>query len=252
LAKRKDVAYDIRPLSFTEVLDRAFALLRDQFWLLAGISAVLWIPYGVLAAFAGTANHLAIRALALLLLLLAPVAHAALTVAVSCVYLGAPATIKGAYVATRDIIQSIIGTYLLMYLLIIPAMIVVLPGIYFINCWLLVAPVMIVEETFGMAALRRSRALVRGRWWSTFALMIVVSLITFIPAMTLEVFWAFIPVLGPVLNGATQAITNGYSLIAVVVYYFDRRCRTEDFDLRILAQRIRTETAAAVPRTSIA
>jgi hypothetical protein len=248
------LTYDIRPLSFTEVLDRAFALLRDQFWLMAGISAVLWIPYGVLAAFAGIAHHEGLYLLALLLLLLlAPLAHAATTVAVSRIYLGTPVTVKGSYVATRDIFQAIIGTYLLMYLFFIPLMLLlVIPLIYFMNCWLLIAPVMIVEETFGMGAMRRSRSLVRGSWWKTFGLMTVVGLIEFVPAMTLEFFWSFIPVLGPLLNGATQAITNSYSLIAVVVYYFDRRCRTEDFDLRILARQIRTDAAPAVPRSSIA
>jgi len=247
------VNYDIRPLSFTEVLDRAFVLLRDQFWLLTGISAVLWVPYGMIAALAGFGHHVGLYLVALLLLLLlAPLAHAATTVAVSCVYLGTPATVKGSYLATRDIFQAIIGTYLLMYLLFIPLMmLLVVPGIYFMNCWLLVAPVMIVEETFGLRAMRRSRALVRGSWWKTFGLMTLVGLIEFVPAMTLEFFWSFIPILGPILNGATQAITNSYSLIAVVVYYFDRRCRTEDFDLRILARQIRTE-AAAVARTSIA
>jgi hypothetical protein len=248
------LTYDIRPLSFTEVLDCAFGLLRDQFWLLAGISAVLWVPYGLLAAFAAIGHHAGLYLVALLLLLLlAPVAHAATTVAVSRLYLGTPATIKGSYLATRDILQPIIGTYLLIYLFFIPLMLLlVVPAIYFMNCWLLVAPVMIVEETFGLGAMRRSRSLVRGSWWKTFALMTVVGLIEFVPAMTLEFFWSFIPVLGPILNGATQAITNSYSLIAVVVYYFDRRCRTEDFDLRILAQQIRTEAAAALPRRSIA
>jgi hypothetical protein len=33
----------------------------------------------------------------------------------------------------------------------------------------------------------------------------------------------------------------------LVIYYFDRRCRTEDFDLRFLAEQIRSDTAAASP-----
>jgi hypothetical protein len=252
-AKRKDaVAYEIRPLSFTEVLDRAFAVVRDQFWLVVGISAVVWIPCGVLLAVAGS-NHVVQVVDLLLLLVLEPVAYTALAVAVAGVYLGLPATVSDAYRATRPILASIIGTYLLMYLLFIPlALLLVIPAIYFMVCWLLVAPVMIVEETFGMAALRRSRLLVRGAWWKTFAIMVVVGLIAAIPAAALQVLWAYIPFFGPILNAVTESISHGYSLVAVVVYYFDRRCRTEDFDLRLLAQQIRSEGAAAMPRTSLA
>jgi hypothetical protein len=40
-----------------------------------------------------------------------------------------------------------------------------------------------------------------------------------------------------------------------VVYYFDRRCRLEDFDLRLLAEQIRAEGvpggAAAAPASTI-
>jgi hypothetical protein len=252
LVKRKDVAYDVRPLSFTEVLDQAFTVLRDRFWLLFGISAVAWIPYGVLSA--AQSNHHAINLIALLvLMLLNPVAHAAITVAVTCVYLGTPATIKGSYLAIREIIESILGTYLLMYLLAaVLLLLLIIPGVYFLNCWIFLAPVMIVEQSFGMAALRRSRALVAGAWWRTFGLMIVVDIIVMLPASALQAFWAFIPLFGPILNAATQAITDSYRLSAIVIYYFDRRCRTEDFDLRLLAQQIKAEGAPAVAGTSIA
>ena len=44
------MAYDIRPLSFGEILDRAFRVYLDNFVLLFGISAVVWIPSGILLA----------------------------------------------------------------------------------------------------------------------------------------------------------------------------------------------------------
>jgi hypothetical protein len=247
------VAYDIRPLSFTEVLDRAFAVLRDQFWLLAGISAVAWIPYGVVLAFAGP-NPRGLQVLALMLLMvLVPVAYTALTVAVAAVYLGSPVTLSEAYRSTRPILVSIIGTYLLMYVfLFLSAILLLLPALYFAICWAMVSPVMIVEDCFGMTALRRSRTLVSGSWWRTFGLMVVVGLITAVPAGALQLFWSFIPFFGPILNAATQAVTSSYSLVVLVVYYFDRRCRTEDFDLHHLAQQIRSEGAAAMPGSSLA
>ena len=44
------MAYEIRPLSFAEILDRAFRVYLDNFVLLFGIAAVVWIPSGILLA----------------------------------------------------------------------------------------------------------------------------------------------------------------------------------------------------------
>jgi hypothetical protein len=247
------MAYDIRPLSFTEVLDRAFVVLRDHFWLLVGIVAVVWVPYGILFAIGGPkAPGLQIIGL-LMLLLLEPIAYTALARAVADVYLGSSTTVGDAYRSTRPILGSIIGTYLLMYLLFIPLVLLLfLPAVYFMICWVLLSPVMIVEERFGMAALRRSRMLVRGSWWKTFGLMLALGIIAAVPAGALQIFWLFIPFFGPILNAATEAIAHSYSLVAIVIYYFDRRCRTEDFDLRLLAREIQAEGPAPVSGTFIA
>jgi hypothetical protein len=82
--------------------------------------------------------------------------------------------------------------------------------------------------------------------------MMAVALIVTVPAAALQIFWSFIPLVGPILDAATQAVTQSYGLVAVVIYYFDRRCRTEDFDLRLLALQIRSESTAPVPGTSLA
>ena len=42
------MTYDIRPLSFAEILDRSFRVYLDNFVPLFGISAVVWIPSGIL------------------------------------------------------------------------------------------------------------------------------------------------------------------------------------------------------------
>jgi hypothetical protein len=248
------MAYDIRPLTFTEVLDRSFAVLRDRFWLFVGITVVAWIPEGVLLALSGPRSVLFPLLGMLALLILAPLAHAALTVAVAEVYLGSITTDIGeAYRAVSPILASIIGTYLLIYIFFIPLVVLlVLPMIYFMICWALVAPVMIVENTFGMAALSRSRALIRGAWWRTFGLMFVIGIISSVPVGALEFLWAAIPVLGPILNAVTEAVVSSFCLVVIVIYYFDRRCRTEEFDLRLLAQQIRAEGGGAISGTSVA
>lgn len=251
------MAYNIRPLSFAEILDRAFALLRDHFSLLVGISAVVYLPWGVLNAVAQFAPSLSLRfaiiAVAGIGLAFAePVMAIAITVAVADVYLDHPATVGEAYGTTRSILGAVFGTWLLWAVLFALALIAaVIPGIYFATCWALFVPVMIIERRFGMAALRRSRELVRGAWWRTFAIVLVAALIGEVPASALSILWMYVPILGPFLYAATLAVTVTFSALAIVIYYFDRRCRTEDFDLRLLAEQIRAEMRNdAMPGTS--
>ena len=226
------MAYDIRPLSLAEVLDRGFRVLRDHFRLLVGIAAWAWIPYGILLAL--SESNKTFTGLAMLLfLIVSPLMYAALIVAVGEVYLDQPATIAGSYGSTRSLVVPIVGTFL-------PALraagarafrfALIIPGIYFMVCWTLITPVMIVERRFGMAALRRSRELVKGAWGRTFAILFVASLIASLPGSMLNVYWMFIPYLGPILNAATSAVVSTYSAVVLVIYYFDRRCRVEEFD----------------------
>jgi hypothetical protein len=241
------LAYNIRPLSFAEILDRAFRVFRDHFSVLVGISAVLWLPYGAILA-VGNTSHVVSGIAELIFLLLFPVMSVALTAAVANVYLDRPITVGDAYRSIRVILTPIVGTYLLLYLLAILGFIaLVIPGLYLMTCWSLAAPVMIVEHRFGMTALRRSRQLVTGVWWRTFGIFFVAGLIVEVPAGVLQLFWSFIPLFAPILTAGTSAIAMSYSLVVLVIYYFDRRCRTEDFDLRFLAEQIRSDTAAASP-----
>jgi hypothetical protein len=238
-------SYNIRPLSFAEILDRAFRVLVDNFALLAGIACVVWVPYGFVTAVGHSSVVVNVLA-ALLIMIGGPIVHVALTAAVAKAYLGQPTTIGNAYADVRPIFLPIMGTYLVLEVLLILAFIaLVVPGVYLSVCWSLVGPIMIVEKRFGMKALSRSRELVRGVWWQALGISFVAGFLVSLPGVALSFLWVFIPFLGPILTAATQGILVTYPLVALIIYYFDRRCRTEDFDLRLLAEQIRSESAAA-------
>jgi hypothetical protein len=246
------MAYDIRPLSLAEVLDRGFRVLRDHLRLLVGIAAWAWIPYGVLLALSES-NKIYAGLAMLVFLIVSPLMYAALIIAVGEVYLDQPATISSAYRSTRALVVPIIGTFLLLYVLVALALLAfIIPGIYFMVCWALVTPVMIVERRFGIAALRRSRELVKGAWGRTFAILFVAGLIASVPGGMLKVYWMLIPYLGAILNAAMSAVTSTYSAVVLVIYYFDRRCRVEEFDLHFLARQIRAEGEAGTPTAVVA
>ena len=238
------MAYNIRPLSFAEILDRAFRVLVDNFALLVGITALVWIPYGFLLAIGQSMTAVNVIA-GILIMIAGPIVHVVLTAAVARVYLDQPTTIADAYNDVRPILLPVIGTYFVFGVLLALGFIaLVVPGFYLAVCWSLVGPIMIVERRFGMTALARSRELVRGVWWQALGIAFVAGLLVEIPGGVLQYLWMHIPFFGPILNAATQAVTSTYPLVALIIYYFDRRCRTEDFDLRLLAEQIRSESAA--------
>ena len=243
------MTYNIRPLSFGEVLDSAFTVFRDNFVLLAGIALIIGVPVETLVSAAQKAHLGGLVLLGMLLaLVLEPVMLVAFTVAVANIYLDRPITIGDAYRSVGRIFGPFFGTVLLADLLLMLAVLaLIVPAIYFGVCWCLIFPVMIVEHRFGMSAMRRSRLLVSGVWWRTLGIIVVAALIARVPAMVLSMVWSFIPILGVVLTAATLSIAQTYSLIVFVIYYFDRRCRIEDFDLRLLADQIRADLTSAAP-----
>ncbi len=282
------MGYDIRPLSFMEVLYYGFTVFFDDFVLLAGSSALVVIP-NILFMFilhslidpslmisANPRDHLGVFVISAALLsisefIFTSVMMAAVTAAVVSVYLHRLVPVGDVYRSAGNVFARVIGTQLLSLLLIflllfIPVIIVLgkrtflvpdyigifvfiasaIPFGYFTLCWSLVYPVMIVEHRFGMTALRRSRQLVRGVYWKTARLFFVTGLIAGVTAAVLNHFWPSIPILEPILTAITSSIAAAYILVVQVIYYFDRRCRNEIFDLQRLAEDIRRGRAVSV------
>ncbi len=52
------------------------------------------------------------------------------------------------------------------------------------------------------------------------------------------VWWKFAPVVGPMLSAVILSVVNGYTAAVLAVYYFDRRARTQGYDLAMLAREI--------------
>ncbi|MBF6560046.1 MAG: hypothetical protein IVW56_07135 [Candidatus Binataceae bacterium] len=244
------MAYNIRPLSFVEVLDSSFQVYRDNFILLAGIAAVAFVPEALLIAIFRSGHRGMLIIGFLLTLLLTPIMLIAATTAIASVYLDRPVTIVDAYRSAGNIFTPVVGTILLKDVLGLLGLIaLVVPGIYLIVAWSLVLPVTVIEHRFGVTALRRSRQLVTGEWWDTLGIILVAALLSWVPAWVLDTFWHFIPVVGPILTAMTESIATAYGYVVIVIYYFDRRCRLEDFDLRLLADQVRMEgMAGAAPQ----
>jgi hypothetical protein len=125
----------------------------------------------------------------------------------------------------------------------------VLPGIWLYIAWALAMPVLLVEGVRGRAALRRSFALVRGRWWRTFGVLVLGFIIAgFVSTLVQGVFFAgifvgsdndaLVLVFSALAGIVGLAIATPFQAAVLTVVYFDLRVRKEGFDLELLASEI--------------
>lgn len=193
-------AFDLRPLSLGEILDRTFTLYRRNFLLFIGISAIpqtLILAINVVSlllganvpgrAFtrAGVGLGLTIGLLVLIATVLAYfLSQGATILAVKDLYLGRTASILDSFRRTRGEIWAIMGVGMLSGLAIGVGMILLLfPGI-FLACRLFVSvPVLLTEGRGPRDSMSRSWDLTQGAAGRAFVIFLLYMVILF--ALTL-------------------------------------------------------------------
>jgi hypothetical protein len=228
-------------MSFAELLDTAFRIVRDHFLLLVGIAGAVYVPLAIVNAGVqpapGQIDWVRFVVLMTLSMIAVPITFTALTHAVGEIYVGRDASIGDSFRVALKIIVPMTGTMLLVYLGVIAGfLLLVIPGVMLSMAWILTSPVVIFERRFGSAALGRSRELMRGHKWRAFGVLVVGSIIVGILGAVLGGVFGLIPLLGPIGQGLAQSIGVAYSTVVLVLLYFDVRCRKESFDLEHLAR----------------
>ena len=266
----------LRPLEVGDLLDETFRMYRRHFVLFAGISVIASIPsaalsgYGSYALFSGLLTQTGSRgpdlasvesALvgfgigALVNLLLIPFFYGAVTYAACESALGHPVTAGGVFMAVLRRYFHLLGYWLLIGLMIVffcplPLWIWIWVG------WVVVMPVIFIENVGLGTAMGRSWRLVQGRWWRTFLIVFLMFIVVYVVRIALSAFvtlaQALLQIVLPsiLILGISEATTvivaslvNPVIQIAIVLIYFDLRVRREGLDLFQLAQRV----AAAQP-----
>ena len=276
-------AFDLRPLSLGEILDRTFTLYRRNFLLFAGISAIpqtLVLALNVIALLFG--NRAAAGALpgvgivvgvviGLIVIIVSVLAffisQGATILAVKELYLGRTASILESLRRTRGEIGPIFGVGLLSGLAVMIGMILlIIPGI-FVLCRLLVSvPVLLIEGRGPRDSLSRSWDLTQGAAGRAFVIfllymviVIALALLFVSPFSALAVyaglknpemvrFWTFMADLG---NRVSSTLVSPILLISSSVFYFDLRVRKEAFDLQFMmdpeSERITPPSSSGIP-----
>jgi hypothetical protein len=215
-----------------------------------------------------------------------------LTAAVSKAVLGEPITAREAWDRARPRIPALLGVTGLVLLItlgiatvcLLPgmlllfvgspvagailvglgALVLLVLGTHFYVAFSLAPPAVVLERQRVVASLRRSRSLVKGAWWRTFGILLLVNVIaqvlsgilgTPFQLLALGVAWASgddmnVYALVPLLVTAVgtiiaAAITWPFTAVATTLLYVDRRMRREALDVELV--RATTTPGPATP-----
>ena len=135
----------------------------------------------------------------------------------------------------------------------------IVPGIWLIVGFSVAVPVLLIERTGPVAALRRSLGLVAGRWWATAGVLLLGQLLVGLVGALLQGIVMSIPAslsdgqhaagaLGMALGGTiATAFTAPCSAAIVTLLYMDLRVRKEHFTLGMLADAVGEAPERHVP-----
>jgi hypothetical protein len=248
------VDYEIRAMSFGEILDVGFRIIRNHFVLLVGLQAIVVVPTRLVADFinrgVGTSDPLTVLAgmlpVFLALLLLQPIIMAAITHAISENYLSRSVTFGSALRFALSIVLPLVGTWLLSSIVVVAGFaLLVIPGLILVLAFAVLTPVMVTEQIFGLKALERSWVLMKGHKLRALGLFFVAGILSTSLTAGVDLVAGFIPVFGSIVAGIVQGAANAFGAAALVVLYFDIRCRKEAFDLEHLAQQVESGATAS-------
>jgi hypothetical protein len=283
MATAQQFSPQLRPLSVGEVLDASFKVVRRSFKTLMVCVLVVSLPLNIINTLIlastsenpfnldtlGTTNDVSTGTqlsgnllTTVVSLVLTTLASAACFRAVSAAYLGEEATVEESLGFARQRLLPLLWLSILYGLgLIIPFILLVLPGIWLAVAWSLSFPALLHEDVKGVGALGRSFKLVRGRWWPTFGALLVMYLIVIvISAIMIGIFTAallsnsdseaFGAIIYTIANTLSSLITLPLVAAVLTIIYFDLRVRKEGFDLQLLAQGVGHPTASSYGDTS--
>lgn len=238
---------ELRPLDLAAVLDTSVEVYRQNFLLLAGISAVVYVPFGLLGllgSFLGETGHAVLNLLGTLVLVpVSPLLMGALIHAVGRRYRGMSATLLTAWQAAFLRALPLIVTALMVGVAVMFGLLAFLVGAIVVSVLTtFTLHVVVLEDEYYDRAFHRSFELARQQWPRMLALGLVLWLMQVVLNVVPVMVAAFMLGDSVALNAfssAWTALSNSVlvplGVVPFVILYFDIRVRQEALDLRILA-----------------
>ena len=197
-------------LDVARVFERIFEIYRDQFTLLIPAALVVFVPVALLSGLIYSGDTGILGAL--------------IVAAISTI---ATYWFQGMVVeAARDILDGrrdhTVGTLLRSATPVIGPLVVagilagigiaiglvllIVPGLFLLTIWSVIAPVIVIERVGALDSFGRSRALVRGHGWQVFGVIVVLFLLQFIVTAVIQA----------IANGVSDSFA-GYAVADLIV-----------------------------------
>jgi hypothetical protein len=263
----------LHPMSFTDILDGAFRLLKANLATIVLVTAVFFVPLELISAFL-TRNLLGgesiLRILqdpslteqefsagpsgvqiggtvgtSLLRLLITPFVGGAITQVVAASYLGQQLSAGDAIKTTGRRFWALVGAAILVHLVEgVGLVLCVLPALVAMAFLVCTTPAVVIESLGPVKSMRRSFALVRPRFWPVLGIVVVSGLLASflgfvlagpfqLAAQLVGLRWGFLLL---ALGSIVPALfASPFVAIVATLVYFDARIRHEGFDLQMIA-----------------
>lgn len=221
-------------LDVARVFERIFQIYRDQFTLLIPAALVVFVPVAIISGliYAGDISIFG----ALIVAALATVAtywfQGMVVEAAEDILDGRRDHTVGSLIrSVTPVIGPLIVAGLLAGLAIgIGLLLLIVPGLFLLTIWAVLAPVVVLEKKSAFEAFGRSRELVRGHGWQVFGVIVVLFLLQFIVTAVIQA----------IANGVSDSfaayalsdlivrlLVAPLSALAAAVLYFELRGRKE-------------------------
>jgi len=264
----------LHPMSFSDVLDGAFRLLRANLATIVLVTAVFFVPLELISAFlsrnlfggqsflqvlqdpslteqqfGGGLSGLELGGTVgarLLGLLITPLVGGAITQVVAASYLGQQLSAGDAIRTMGRRLWALLGAAIFVHIVeAVGFVLCVLPALVAMAFLICTTPAVVIERLGPIKSMRRSFALVRPRFWAVLGIAVVSGLLaTLLKSVLGTPFtfgaelvgfrWGFILLAIGAIVPALLA-SPFVSIVATLVY-FDARIRHEGFDLQMIAR----------------
>lgn len=267
----------IRPLGIGEILDLAIKIYLRHAPTFFRVVLLVVVPIQVVSSLVeisatpeddfATTDELdrefwvfmtGVIAAAILTSIAVTLATAACFRGVAQAYLGEEPEWRGTIGFAFRRLHSVVWVTFLYYLAVgIGLLLCVVPGVWAGAAFAVAVPVLLTEGSKGRRALGRSRRLVKGRWWPTFAVVLIGYILTALVSGVIGAVLGIASLGDPdsdvvaLLTSAASGIlastlTTPFTAAFITVLYFDLRVRKEGFDLQLLAERIGRASGVAI------
>ena len=177
-------------LDVARVFERIFEIYRDQFTLLIPAALVVFVPVALLSGliYSGDVGILGV-------LIVAAISTIATYWFQGMVVEAARDILDGRRDHTvGSLLQSvtpvlgalIIAGILAGFAIGIGLLLLIVPGLFLLTIWAVIAPVIVIEKSGAIDSFGRSRAIVRGNGWQVFGVIIVLFLLQFIVTAVIQ------------------------------------------------------------------